>query len=268
MALNDMIELGEHSRGGQDKEYVLDALQTLVNNIVTGGKYRGDSLEAVMQGLVKVIATDPYVGSSENFSQATDILLDIVKANPNTDGTSHTPDVHHCAEVLGALGKAALRELGKHLYGDKVAIGFVDALGRTARRQAVYLNLVTESLREIGIEAVDKERMLVAMRVLNELTALLASYGKTHRELQFDTVSLMAHFWEQGSATRQFIDMRLTKIMPDVNVDMPKLLRNAYIHSAHTGNFVTADKIQKMASELNGVMWEGGALIAREGLSV
>lgn len=266
IALNDMIELGEHSGGGQDKEYVLNAIQLLVQNVITGGKYRGDSLETVVQGLVKVIATDPLVGSSENYVQATDILLDVVKGNPNADGTSHTPDVHHCAEVLGALGKAALRELEKHLSGDKVAIGFVDALGRTARRQVVYVNLVAESLREIGIEAVDKERMLVAMRVLNELTALLASYGRTHPEVQYDTVSLMAHFWDRGNATEQFIEMRLAKIMPDVNVDKPKLLKNAFLHSAHTGNFVTADKIRKMASELKGAMWEGGTVLSSIGL--
>lgn len=251
-ALNDLIELGQHSRGGQDKEYVLKALRLLVDKTTASGKYSGDSLEGVALGLVKVIATDPYVGSSENYEQASEILLEIVKANPGNDGGAHTPDVHHCAEVLGALGKSSLRELEKHLSGDRVAIGFVQALGRTARKQAVYVNLVSESLREIGIEAVDKDKMLVAMRVFNELTALLAQDNHAHPELEHDTISLMAHFWECGTTTQEFVRMRLDKLLSDLNGTVPQIMHAAHSHAARTGHFVTADRITEMASEMQG----------------
>lgn len=248
-ALNDLAELGQDSQGGQDKEYVLKAMSQLVAKATKYG-YHGDNLESVAQGLVKVIATDPHVGSSENYAMATEILLDIVKANPPFNSNGNSPDVLHCAEVLGVLGKSALRELEKHLSGEKVASGFVQALGRTAKQQPVYLNLVSESLRDIGIEAIGKDKMFVAMKVLNELTVLLERPAPIHPEVMYDTISLLAHFWERGAATQRFAQTRLAKIEPVFQMPLAQILHTAQDHAAHTGHFISADCIQEMAEQV------------------
>ena len=78
--LLDLIELGNQSQPGREKELVLQALLGLSESVCTADGYDGDQLLDVAFGVLDVVLNGPEAGSSQNLATASDILKQPLRA--------------------------------------------------------------------------------------------------------------------------------------------------------------------------------------------
>ncbi len=244
--LADLVELGEQSAAGQDKEAVLAGLLRLTERVCDHPRYRGDSLEDLILGVVSILSSPETPRSSTNFQTAADVLQRIVIASSGAERAgSRDVDLRIAISALSALGRAAL-----HLENEHTPMSFVQALGSTGKRHPQTATAVSQALFEVGAVAISRGQTLVAVAALEKVFSLVEQRGSVAGELAADLLGLMAHFWSAGPTARGCVVDRLGRTAALLEEPLLSACDRARQHSAETMQFGTADRLRLMREEL------------------
>lgn len=247
-SLADLIDLGTQSAPGQDKEVVLLALQTITDQLCSQQAYLGDRLETLVQGLVDMLTSGPTPWSPQNFGTAAYILQRIVIAFNVADGKGNLfrdVDLMHAVRALSKLGQAALT-----MDDESVSMSFMQALVRTGNRHRHITTIISQALYEVGIAALDKHEMLVAIAALDKLGTLVEARAPAEGELVADTLGLLAHFWVAGDTAQGYAARQLTELRSSLKDELPTALKNSQEHYRQRMRFQTADNLSQLIHAL------------------
>jgi hypothetical protein len=241
-SLHDLIELGQASEPGREKEWVLESLLRLTERVCGHREYLGDALEDVLMGALAIVLTGSQRRNAQNFTTATRVLRCVVMAYERVD---HPParqaDLIHAIRALSRLGRASLV-----LEDAGYALAAVQALGRTRLPRGDVS--VSQALFEVGVEAVEREQMLIAISCLERLMTLVEARKPARGELVADTLGLLAHFWHSGQTGREYARLRLERTREYLETDLESALESAASHCAQTMQFRTADLVRAIRS--------------------
>ncbi|HWN71953.1 MAG TPA: hypothetical protein VNM90_30145, partial [Haliangium sp.] len=101
-----LIELGVQSRGGEDKNLVIGALETLVTGTQAREGYDGAQLEELIKGLEDVLVAGPYKASAANFKAGAELLERLVWESRDADDSD---DLKMAVQLAGILCREAMR---------------------------------------------------------------------------------------------------------------------------------------------------------------
>jgi hypothetical protein len=247
-ALATLIELGEQSAPGEDKELVLQALNELVFQVCKDPAYQGDSLETLITRLTDILICNAESGDSKNFRTAAGILQGVVMipAAPN----QRPVDLLHAVRSISTLSRLALTYIEHALERENILLNCVETLGRAANRYSEATTDVSQALFEIGIAAMEKKQVLVATAALNKLFTLVEANQPASGELVADTLGLASHFWAAGETARDYVEEKLNAAKSELADKWRTALRAAQKHCTITMQFETADNLGKMIAGL------------------
>ena len=246
-SLEDLIALGRQSEAGEDKELVLKALYHLAVRMYAVPGYSGDRLETLILGLADILVSSAQPGNGQNYDTAAQILLHITKA-----AKQPSADVLAAIQTLGALGQGVLHHVGP-LNIRPTAMKYVQALGSTANRHPNNATDVSQALFEIGVVAVRKGQILIAMATLSDLLMLAQYRQPPHKELSSDLLGLIAHFWVAGPTARDYAEDKLREVRKLLGQSLEEALEAARRHCARTTQFQVADNLVRLIEDLQQV---------------
>jgi hypothetical protein len=243
--LNTLVGLGVQSRGGEDKNLVIVALEVLVAETQARAHYDGAQLEELIKGLEDVLSSGPYSASAANYKAGAELLERLVResrARPESD------DFKMALQLAAILGREALRYEQPHDQIKFVEILALAGEGSAAtgdlERQLGYATWASQALLEFGSEAVESGRTLVAMAALSKLENLVFTYGPVRGEMAYDFIGLIAHFHAQRETGRdygkQFLDPSLFA------EPLPEVIRKARTACIQSARFRTGDCLTRL----------------------
>lgn len=248
-ALERLIEVGKQSDSGPDREVVLKAMRDLTTQTCFYKEYKGDALEILIDGLVKMLATRPTAEDIPNYQIAVGILTTILSAG-NADQENSLIDQQHAVRALSALGQTFL-EINLSVGTDHILMDYEEALGLAVSHHPAMLTDVTQSLLEVGAVALERQHFLFAVATFERLLSIIEE-NQSSSEAVADLLGLTAHFWKAGDSSNDFAHRRLGRIKKIIKGSFPRALRQAKLHSQMTMRFDTADKLAQMAKDVQG----------------
>lgn len=240
-ALSTLVELGVQSRGGDDKTLIIEALHTLMVETQSRAGYDGAQLEELIKGLEDVMVAGPFRASAPNFKAGADLLEHLVWESRDRDDS----DDHKMAlQLASILGREALRFELPH---DQIK--FVEILAFAGEGQGIgYATWASQAMLELGSQAIESGRILVAMMALSKLESLVYTHSPVSGELAFDFVGLIAHFYAQRETGRdygkQFLDASLFA------EPLPEVIRQARGACIQSARFRTGDYLDRMLADM------------------
>jgi hypothetical protein len=248
-ALQRIIEIGKQSEAGPDREVILEALDEIVGRARLHRVYDGDMLGSLVDGLVKMLVSQPAPEDTPNYQLAVRILIAILSA-PNVKTLI---DQQHAVRALSALGQTLLTEIAVTVGTDHIMMDYEEALGLAVTRHPSMLTDVTQSLLEVGAVALKHKHYLFAVATLERLLTIVEE-NPASREALADLLGLLAHFWTDGQSSNEFAESRSGRMEICVKkTEFPTIDRafqHAKLHSQMTMRFDTADKLAQMARDL------------------
>jgi hypothetical protein len=248
-ALKQLIEIGKLSEAGSDREVVLEAINEIATVTCVHGSYDGDALELLVDGLVKMLASQPDTKDTPNYQLAVSILISVLSA----PDVKTLIDQQHAVRALSALGQTLLAEVAVTVGTDHIMMDYEEALGLAVTRHPSMLTDVSQSLLEVGSVALENKHYLFAVATLERLLTIVEENAPS-KEALADLLGLLAHFWTDGESSREFSESRLDRVMHCVDtIGLPsskQVYQQAKLHSQITMRFDTADKLSQMAKDL------------------
>lgn len=245
--LEDLIELGEQSAPGENKEWVLKALGKLVAQVTKHPRYQGDSLEGLTTKLVDILTSAAQPGAARNFGTAADILRHSVTT---ASAQPSAVDLMYTIRALGHLGRAALDHVSSNLVIEHILLDCVGALGLAANLDPSATNQASEELFKLGALLLEREQEFVAVSALDALLNLVWENAPAQGELVHDTLGLAAHFWTHGATAKEYVGGKLATLRPYLALDLQEALQEARAHCTTTMYFQAADHLQQVMKEL------------------
>lgn len=161
---DDLVYLGEHSQGGEEKQAVLDVMAGLARDVQRSRRYEGCELDDLLRGFETVTCNRQYPGDDANFCHAADVLKEVwFKLRRRTMYS----DASVARNTLKNLGLTAVTH-----KSEQTALAYIDE------------GAITDSglVFEIGFAALSAKRFLIAAAALNRLEALAeAANARTER---------------------------------------------------------------------------------------
>ncbi len=240
-ALATLVELGVQSRGGDDKTLIIGALHLLMTETQAHESYDGAQLEELIKGLEDVMVAGPFRASAPNFKASADLLEHLVWESRDRDES----DDHKMAlQLASILGREALRFEQPH---DQIK--FVEILAFAGEGKNIgYAMWASQAMLELGGQAIESGRILVAMMALSKLESLVYTHSPVSGELAFDFVGLIAHFYAQRETGRdygkQFLDASL------FTEPLPEVIRQARAACIQSARFRTGDYLDRMLADM------------------
>jgi hypothetical protein len=239
--LRTLIELGVQSRGGEDKNLVLEALQALVTDTQACEGYDGAQLEELIKGLEDVLVAGPYKASAANFKAGAELLERLVWESRDADDSD---DLKMAVQLAGILCREAMRYEQPH---DQIK--FVEILAFAGEgRHIGYATWASQALLDLGSQAIESGRTLVAMTALSKLESLVLAHSPVQGELACDFIGLLAHFYAQRETGRdygkQFLDAALFA------EPLAAVIRQARTACIQSARFRTGDCLSRLLADL------------------
>jgi hypothetical protein len=240
-ALSTLVELGMQSRGGDDKTLIVVALHLLMTETQAHESYDGAQLEELIKGLEDVMVSGPFRASAPNFKVGAELLEHLVWESRDRDES----DDHKMAlQLASILGREALRFEQPH---DQIK--FVEILAFAGEGKNIgYAMWASQAMLELGGQAIESGRILVAMMALSKLESLVYAHSPVSGELAFDFVGLIAHFYAQRETGRdygkQFLDASLFA------EPLPEVIRQARGACIQSARFRTGDYLDRMLADM------------------
>lgn len=248
-ALVTLLELGEQSEPGEDKQLVLEALYEVADAVCRHNRYRGDSLEVLITQLVNLLASDSQPGNARNFYTAAQVLQSIVMTPECPEGQPSV-DLVHTVHALEHLSRVALTRVGEISEVESTLRNCIESLELASTRERSITTDASEALFKIGVAALEKNQMLIAVNALDKLYTMVEANQPAKGELVVDTLALSAHFWGNDGTARTLVRDKLAQAQGLFAQDLSGALEFAKDHCRRTTLFQTADYIQKMMTNL------------------
>jgi len=236
--LKELVQLGVQSQPGQDKALVLKALARLAESVQANAKYDGARLEDLILGLEEILGAGPQIASPMNFQFAADLLSNLIMSACKKKSAD---DLKLAIQTVSMSGRLSLHHEPSHIQNK-----FVEALTLANNGQPEGSMWVSQALFEIGSEAVERHQMLVAMAALSKNESLLLRQSPTNGELARDFISLLAHFWAQGEAAKNYATPYLKDAPSYFSQPLPEVIKAAQKHCEKTARFKTSGHLSQM----------------------
>ena len=248
--LQDLIEIGMQSSAGTNRGMVINALRFIVEETCTDPRYRGDSLENLITGIVHILTTSPTAEDLQNFETASDILTTILSSNAIERNDKQYIDQFHAVNALSALGQTMLAHTGFSAEADYIMMDFEEALGLVVMLHPELLPDVTQALLVMGSVALRNNRYLFAVAAMERMLTLVEANQPVSPKSQAEMLGLTAHFWTEKGSSRLFIESRLERISSLVSPSLQMAIGQACQSFQMTMRFDTADQLLIMRNEL------------------
>lgn len=249
--LQDLIQLGEQSAPGNDKQLVLEAMYGIADEVCRDPIYRGDALESVINGLDGILATDGRRGDTKNFGTAADILERIATGIGARNATELPwVDLGYTIHMLSELSRRAIEQMERTNDIEKTLMKCVQSLQLAVSAYPTATMEVSEALFKIGAAGIERDQPLAATAALEKLFALVEANRPASGELVADTLGLAAHFWCAGSTARGYVSEKLVASAVALEFPLCEALQAAREHCRRTTQFQAADHLEKMLAEL------------------
>jgi len=255
VAWEDLVDLGKNAMVPQERQEVLLALRELAGEIYHRPDYQGDGLESLLMGMVDILAQGGETVSGDNYQLAAAILQDVVLNGQGVD-PSAASDLRRAIKAAAEIGRIALSKFDSGLEGNNVVLKFVEVLGLVLLNPAhsALTSDVTEALFDVGSLAFEMDRSLIGLATLDKMVSSLflpdGFSAEQKNEQIADTLGLMAHCWEKGSAHRQIISNRLPEIQSCFEQPLSSMFARAYDYYLDRAKPETASKLVCMAADL------------------
>jgi hypothetical protein len=264
--LSDLHLLGQESKGSEEKDWIIEALQKLTQHTVDSPHYDGTQLEALINVLRSILLDGNSPSTPENYHNAVHLLHTIVWKYIRI--SEDQPEL-----VQADLGHAiiTLKDFGK------VAIGFPVA-GVTKECLDILEDIcgipnsgideiqdddigmpnprASQAIREIGVVALREESNAVAMQALTQLQymsedaleLLSRNFDNRHalNEVLYDYIGLLAYFWVDGESGAEIATESLRELNDSPDIDLPEFLKDAVEHHKETNRYEIADFVRDM----------------------
>lgn len=244
--LGDLIILGQESTPGEEKSEVIQALERIVDGIIQLPDYEGNQLSELIHALADVVLEGAQPASIENLIQAMELLRKIKQAYYHR---RHEPamcdvDLDAAYRLLSRLGCEAVR-----FPVDGAAMVCVDVIQNS---ELIANPSASQSMREIGIAAIEHNKILVATYALGYLDAVIFNSEALpeQREIVHDYLGLLAFFWGHGLSGRKSASLYLVSLGQVAGVSLTNLIHQAIQHHRAVNRFAIADKIAEMWREM------------------
>jgi hypothetical protein len=228
---------------------VLEALLSLAERTCRHPDYSGDRLEDLISGAIEIVATGAGQPNQQNFSTAVSLLRRVLRELDEP----HSESFKQADALLAIYGMSRLGRASLQLEGDAVPLRMVQSLGLTAQRHPSTTTASSQVLFEMGVAAIDSDKILIAMSALGHLSTLVEENAPASGELVADALGLLAHFWTAGEAGREFAQQRLDQLRSCLKAELSVALAQTNAHCAQRALFRTADKVRRVERELGGV---------------
>ncbi|NJC96882.1 MAG: hypothetical protein C3F07_20860 [Anaerolineales bacterium] len=248
--LRELVEIGKQSDPGPDREMILESMNTLVTVICKHEKYRGDSLENLIIGIVHVLATRPTVEDTRNYQTAAGILTTVLSSKVQNGGEAKYVDQFHAVNAMSTLGQTMLAQDGFSTEADYILMDYEEALGLVVSVHPDLLPDVTQALLCMGSVALLHKRYLFAVATLERMLTLVEANIPVASKPLSDLLGLTAHFWAAAGSSKEFIDTRIERITRLSSRKLPGVIEQARQRFQITMQFDTADKLAQMAKDL------------------
>lgn len=253
-SLNDLIELGKQGRPGQEKDWVLDALVDLTHRVTDHDRYEGEALEDVIIGAIDILGSSSGEHSARNLTSAANIVRCVViRYEVASEKPLSQSDLISAIRAASTLGRIALR-----LGNPSISLGIVEACSGV--RADGGESMISQTLFEIGVAAIDHDQMLIAMAALSRLLTLIEARQPAAGELAADTLGLIAHFWGAGRSGRDYAAQMLARIANHLEQPVTEAIESAARHCVRITQFRTSDLLLEMAENLAGQKQSRGAV--------
>lgn len=237
-----LVELGMQSRGGEDKNLVIAALDELVTSTQALDSYDGAQLEELIKGLEDVLVGGPYKASAANFKAGAELLERLVWESRDADDSD---DLKMAVQLAAILGRDAMRYEQPH---DQIK--FVEILAFAGEgRDIGYACWASQALLEVGSQAIESGRTLVAMTALSKLENLVLAHSPVEGELAFDFVGLIAHFHAQELTGRDYGKPYLDASL--FRDPLPEVIRQARAACIQGARFRTGDYLARLLADID-----------------
>lgn len=248
--LRELIEIGKESNPGPDRAIILDSMRILVDTICKAERYRGDSLENLIIGIVHVLATRPTVEDTSNYQTAAGILTTVLSSKAKNGNGTVFVDQFHAVNAMSTLGQTMLAQDDFSTEVDYILMDFEEALGLVVSVHSDLLSDVTQALLSMGSVAINHRRYLFAVAAFERMLTLIESNKPVVPKPKAELLGLAAHFWVANGSNRDFVKMRIPRISELVNDELANELEKASQRFQMTMRFDTADNLCQMAKEL------------------
>src|SRR6266487_794209 len=210
--LRDLIEIGKQSNPGPDRGMVLDSMRLLVDNICKHDKYKGDSLENLIIGIVHILVTRPTVEDTSNYQTAAGILTTVLSSKANNGNETIFVDQFHAVNAMSTLGQTMLSQEDFSTEVDYILMDFEEALGLVVSLHPDLLSDVTQALLNMGSVAINHKRYLFAVAAFERMLTMIEVNKPVTAKPKAELLGLAAHFWSADGSNRDFIKMRIPRV--------------------------------------------------------
>jgi hypothetical protein len=240
--LHDLVEYGRQCEPGRGRDWVLETLRAVAARVIADDRYTGDRLEDLISGVVEIVTSGSAPANARHLATAATVLRDTMRALDRArDETFKQADTLHAIHAVSRLGPSALG-----VESEASALRLVQALGLTGTRHPTTSVAASQALYELGIEAIARDEVLIAISALGHLTTLVEAQAPAEGEIVADTLGLLAHFHTDGATGRDFASERLARLAPSLRAELLPALDATVQHCAHRTLFRTADRVRRM----------------------
>jgi hypothetical protein len=244
--LTDLEHLGQESKGGEEKGWVISALRVLADNVLTSPQYSGGQLEGLITTLSEVLLEGTVRGTPENFRSSIELLRRVVRTNYQR--AAITPDfvdadLAHAIRTLSLLARQALGFPQQGITATCLAILSDHATATNPANSAI-----SQALREIGTEAIARDQLALALEALTPLDIVVFASDDApfDDELLYDFLGLLSALWKHGVSGEEKAGEYLADLVAKPGLDMDDLLWRTVYHHRRTNRFAVADRVIEM----------------------
>ncbi len=237
-----LVELGQQSNPGEDKGLVIDALAHLVAETQDREGYDGSQLEHVLSGIEEVFLAGAHNPSSDNFRAGAELLLRLVL---DSSDRPLRDDLKGAVQLASILGRASLRYEQPHIQ-----LKFIEALAGAGGGAVGHATVASQALFEVGSQAIEEGRALVAMAALSKLELLVGEHQPVRGELAHDYIALLAHVWVRGLTGRDYAIRFLSDAAEMFAEPLEQVIIEARMACLHTARFRSGDCLAVMLADI------------------
>jgi hypothetical protein len=236
--LMDIIDLGERSEAGYEKEVVIKAISRLIKKIQDSERYSGGDLESILRNFDRVVASKDKPGNETDFQLAVDILEDIV-ARLSSRNLSISGDEILAYNVLKEIGRKAV-EL---------------KLSRVVLKIVTIASSNPDALFEIGLSAFKSGDYFAALAALSKLETLALAASPLESAEFNDLLGLLAHFWTVNKSSHRRAESFFNAYGGNLSF-LDQYLDLAIEYHYNSARYETADKMIFMRDAIMETMQE------------